>query len=105
MERNLPTPTMRFFWRKTCVLMPFFVEELVRTIRQIAPGQCGDRINHLPKSGLRPLDLVKRTSERFLRPLPFNCDTRDAPRRFDQFKISLIWGSSLRIGDAESAEN
>src|ERR1700746_1812692 len=105
MERNLPTPTMRFFRRKACVLMPFFVEELVRTIRQIAPGQCGDRINHLPKSGLRPLDLVKRISERFLRPLPFNCDTRDVPRGFDQCKILLIWGSSLRIGDAESAEN
>jgi hypothetical protein len=31
--------------------MPSFVEELVWTIRQIAPGQRGNRIKHLPKFG------------------------------------------------------
>src|SRR5580700_6609370 len=66
MESSLPTPTMRFFRGQACVLMPLFVEELVRTIRQIAPSHCWDRINHLPKFGLGLLDLVKRTSERFL---------------------------------------
>jgi hypothetical protein len=49
--------------------MPLFVEELIRTIGQIAPRHCGDRINHLPKFGLGPLDLVKRISERLLCPL------------------------------------
>src|SRR5882724_9766073 len=89
MERNLPTPTMRFFRRKTCVLMPFFVEELVRAIGQIAPGQCRDRINHLPKSGLRPLDLVKRISERFLRPLAFDGDASDVTCAFYEREVFL----------------
>src|SRR5580658_6516465 len=69
MKRNLPAPTVRFLVGKACVLMPSFVKELVRTIRQIAPGECGDRVNHLPKLGLGLLDLVKRSFKRFLCPL------------------------------------
>src|SRR6267154_158431 len=95
MEGNLPTPTMRFFRRKTCVLMPFFVKELVRTIRQIAPGQCRDRINHLPKSGLRPLDLVKRISERFLRPLAFDGDASDVTCAF--YEREVFFGGNSRL--------
>src|SRR5215510_9765349 len=53
MERGLPSPAMRLFGRETCVVMPSFVQEIVRTIRQIALGQRGDRIDHLPKSGFR----------------------------------------------------
>src|ERR1700747_1844219 len=95
MERNLPTPTVRFFMRKTCVLMPFLVEELVRTIRQIAPGQCRDRINHLPKSGLRPLDLVKRISECFLRPLAFNGYASDVTCAF--YEHEVLFGGNPRL--------
>src|SRR5262247_731494 len=69
MERGLPAPTMRLFRRKTCIFMPAFVEELVRTIRQIAPHECRDGINHLPKFGFRLLDFIKRISEGLLRPL------------------------------------
>src|SRR6202044_747281 len=69
MESSLPTPTTRFFRGQACVFMPLFVEELVRAIRQIAPGHCGDRINHLPKSGLGFLYLAKRLFELFLCPL------------------------------------
>src|SRR5258708_4118123 len=105
MERTLPTPTMRFFRRKTCVLMPFFVEELVGTIRQIAPGQCGDRINHLPKSGLRPLELVKRISERFLRPLAFNGNASDVTCAFYEREV-FFGGNSRRMGiKRESAQH
>src|SRR5258707_4575538 len=105
MERTLPTPTMRFFRRKSCVLMPFFVEELVRTIRQIAPGQCGDRINHLPKSGLRPLDLVKRISERFLRPLAFNGDASDVTCAFYEREVFFGGNSRLMGIKRESAQH
>src|SRR5262249_352999 len=87
MERGLPAPTMRLFWRETCVFVPTFVEELVRTIRQIAPRECRDRINHLPKCGFRLLDMVKHISEGFLRPLAFNCDEHDARGRLDQSKV------------------
>src|SRR5262252_10323584 len=69
MERGLPAPTMRLFRRKTCIFMPAFVEELVRTFRQIAPGECRDGINHLPKFGFRLLDFFKRIPESLLRPL------------------------------------
>src|SRR5262249_34115705 len=77
MKRGLPAPTMRLFRRETCIVMPTFVEELVRTIRQIAPRERGNGINHLPKFGFRLLDLLKGMSEGFLRPLAFNCDERD----------------------------
>src|SRR5215470_663911 len=48
MERGLPAPAMRFFRGQTCIFMPTFVEKLVRAVRQIAPSQCRDSINHLP---------------------------------------------------------
>src|ERR1700747_90841 len=105
MEGSLPTPAMRLFRGETGIFMPTFVEELVRTVRQIAPRECRDGINHLPKFGLRLLDLVKRISEGFLRPLAFNCDASDVPGSLDQFKISTVGGPWLRMGDAESAEN
>src|SRR5689334_9113862 len=69
MEGGLPAPPVRLFSGETCIFMPSFVEELVRTIWQIAPRECGDRIDHLSKSGLRLLDFVKRISESFLGPL------------------------------------
>ncbi len=80
MESSLPAPAVRFFGGQPCVIMPFLVEELVRTIRQIAPSHCRDRINHLPKFGLGLLDLVKRICERFLCPLSiFNVGPRCVP--------------------------
>src|SRR5215813_7013273 len=84
MERGLPARTMRLFRGETCIFMPTFVEELVRTIRQIAPRECRDGINHLPKFGFRLLDFVKRISEGFLRPLAFNCDARDVRELLDE---------------------
>ena len=71
MEGGLPAPTVRLFGRETCIFMPTFAKELVRTIRQIAPRKRGDGINHLPKFGLRILDFGKRVSESFLRLLAF----------------------------------
>src|SRR4029077_5023375 len=85
--------------------MPFSVEELVRTIRQIAPGQCGDRINHLPKSGLRPLDLIKRISDRFLRPLAFNGDASDVTCAFYEREVSSGGNSRLMRVKRESAQH
>src|ERR1700730_15317152 len=55
MDRSLPTPTVRLFGRQAGVLMPALVKELVRTIREIAPGQRGDRVDHLPKFSFRVL--------------------------------------------------
>src|SRR5215472_16108589 len=77
MKRSLPTPAMRLLLGETCVFVPTFAEKLVRTIRQIAPRECRDGINHVPKFRFRLLDFIKRTSEGFLRPLAFNCDERD----------------------------
>src|SRR5258708_13899888 len=67
MESGLPSPTMRFFRGEARVLMPSLVQELVWTIRQVAPDQCRDGIDHLPKFGFGLLDLVERISQRFLR--------------------------------------
>src|SRR5262245_38541693 len=77
MKRSLPAPTMRLFLGETCVFVPTFTEKLVRTVRQIAPRERRDGINHPPKFGFRLLDFIKRISESFLRPLAFNCDERD----------------------------
>ncbi len=55
MDRSLPTPTVRLFGRQAGVLMPALVKELVRTIRQIAPGQRGDRVDHPAKFAFRVL--------------------------------------------------
>src|SRR5207302_2602270 len=85
---------------QTCAL-PIFV----RTIRQIAPGQCRDRINHLPKSGLRPLDLVKRISERFLRPLAFDGDASDVTCAFYEREVFFGGNSRLMGIKRESAQH
>src|SRR5258708_28268581 len=66
MEGGLPSPTMRFFRRQARVLMPSLVQKLVWAIRQVAPDQCGDGIDHLPKFGLGFLDLVERIAQSFL---------------------------------------
>src|ERR1700692_3193192 len=105
MERSLPTHTMWLFGGKACVLMPFFIEEFVRTIRQIAPGQCGNRINHLPKPGLRRLEFAKRLSERFLRPLAFNGDAGDMPGAFYEREVFFGRNSHLMRVKRESAQH
>src|SRR5215471_753189 len=66
MECNLPAPAVGLVWGEPSILMPTFVQKLVRTVGQIAPNQRGDRINHLPQFGFRPLDLLERTSKSFL---------------------------------------
>src|SRR6185295_2084541 len=67
MKRFLPAPTMRLFRGEPCVFMPTFAEEFVWTIRQTAPRERGNGINHLPKFGFRLLDFVKCILKCFLR--------------------------------------
>src|SRR5258708_6739706 len=71
---------MRLFRGQACVLMPSFVEELVRTIGQIAPRHRGDGVNNLPKFGLGLLHLVERISKSFLGSFPvLNVSRRRVP--------------------------
>src|SRR6266446_5200241 len=105
MEDALPTPTIRLFGRKTCVLVPSFVEELVGTVRQIAPRKSGNRIDHLPKFRLRLLQKGHRISEGFVRSLSLDCDSRDMPGRLDEFEIFIVRNSCLHMRDAEGAKN
>src|SRR5271167_2870268 len=70
MDRTLPTPAARLFGRQAGVLMPALVKELVRTIRQIAPSQRGDGVDHLPKFPFRVLYFLQRFAECLLRSLP-----------------------------------
>src|SRR5258708_7589393 len=95
---------MRLFGGKTRILVPTFVEELVRTVRQIAPGQRGDRINHLPKPGLRIFDLIPRCSESVLSSLTFNRYAGYVRCPLDQSQI--LFGGTSRLGriERESAE-
>src|ERR1700739_4319034 len=46
MECSLPTPAMRLLLGKTRIFMPTFVKEFVGAIRQIAPRECRDGIDH-----------------------------------------------------------
>src|ERR1700726_1355053 len=80
-DRNLPTRTIGLLAGEARVLMPALVKELVRTIRQIAPGQRGDRIDYLPTFCFRIRYLIQRSSKTPLRPLPFNRDQCDTPSR------------------------
>src|SRR5258708_40273626 len=60
---------MGLFGRKPSVLVPTFVEELIRTIRQDGPSQRGDRVDHLPKFSFRVLQFAQRSAECPLRSL------------------------------------
>src|SRR4029077_15345561 len=86
MEGGLPSPTMRFFRGEARVLMPSLVQELVWTIRQVAPDQGRDGIDHLPKFGFGFLDLVKSVSESFLR-LPSVLDVSGGERPANHFSV------------------
>src|SRR5437660_2914586 len=103
MEDGLPGPTIRLFRREACVLVPSSVEELVRTVRQIAPRKSGNRIDHLPKFRLRLLQQGQRICEGFLRSLSLDCDSRDMPCRLDEFEIFIVRNSCLHMRDAEGA--
>src|SRR5262249_29185336 len=46
-------------------------------------------IDHPAKLFFRLTDRVKGISERFLRPLAFDCDQREAPGRLDQSKVRI----------------
>src|SRR4026208_2202341 len=52
MQYDLPAPAVRLLRSEACVFMPAFAQELVWTIRQIAPGERRDGINHLAKLAL-----------------------------------------------------
>src|SRR5215469_2897787 len=49
MKRSLPTPALRFFRGQARILVPCFVEELVRAVGPVAPSQRGDRIKDVAK--------------------------------------------------------
>src|SRR5690242_9739649 len=97
MESGFPAPAMRLFRGQACVVVPSFIEEFVRTIGQIAPGECWNSVNHLSKSCFRFLDLTQCSSESFLGPLPFDCNTSNVSSSFDQFKIFKARSSGLAI--------
>src|SRR5215469_7063224 len=61
MECGLPAPTVRFFRGETGIFMPTFVEELVGTVGEIAPCQCGDRIDDGCEIALARLQSLFRT--------------------------------------------
>src|SRR6266568_3727967 len=105
MKGTLPSPAMRLFGRETCVVMPSFVQEFVRTIRQIAPCQRRNRINDPQKFGFRPPELVEGTSESFLRSLAFNCDQCDVPRALDQREIRIRGYARLGTVQSECAKH
>ena len=60
MERGLPAPAIRLFRREAGVFVPSFIEKLVRTVCEIAPGERRYRIDHLAESNLRQLHLFER---------------------------------------------
>src|ERR1051326_3883371 len=47
MECGLPAPSMRYFRRETCIVVPIFVEKFVAAVREIAPRQRRDGINDI----------------------------------------------------------
>src|SRR6185369_13267148 len=49
MECSLPPPAIRLVRGETSIFMPVPVEEFVRAVRQVAPGQRGDGIDHMPQ--------------------------------------------------------
>src|SRR6185369_4875438 len=61
MESNLPAPTMRLFRRETRVFMPTSIEELVGSVGQIAPSQCGNCIDDGDEIVLARLQSLFRT--------------------------------------------
>src|SRR5262249_23682425 len=105
MERGLPAPTMRLFRGETCIFMPTFVEELARTVRQGAPRECRNGINHLPELGFRLLDLLERISEGFLRPLALNCDARDVRELLDEALMERRGLFGLVVVERERAQD
>ena len=60
MDRELPSPVMRFLRGETCVVVPSLVEEFVRTIRVVAPRKGGDRVDNLSKASLRLFRFFER---------------------------------------------
>ena len=53
MNRGLPSPAVRLFRGETRVVMPSFIQEFVGTIRQVAPGEGGDRVDDPSELSLR----------------------------------------------------
>src|SRR5215472_4450807 len=65
MERNLPAPTMRFFWGETGVFVPTLAKKFVGTIRQVAPCEGRDRIDYSSQFRFRFLDSRECVLQRF----------------------------------------
>src|ERR1700676_3536052 len=101
MNRDLPSPAMRFLRRQTRVVVPSLVKELVGAIRKSAPGERRDRVDGLPKGRFRLPNLVNGPFEGLLGSLTLNRDPGDIACRLDQLKISTVGNSRLSIGHAE----
>jgi len=96
---------MRFFRRKTRVLVPFLVEET----RSDHPADCTRPVwivsINLSKSGLRPLTWFKRISERVPRPLAFDGDASDVTCAFYKREVFFSGNSRLMGIKRESAQH
>lgn len=57
---QLASPSRAILRGKTGIFVPPSVQKLVRTVREIAPRQCGDRVDYLTKFVLRFLDFLQR---------------------------------------------
>jgi len=59
MDRDFPSAAVRPLRRETGVVMPTLVKELIRTIRQMAPRERGDRVDDLSKLKFRLLRVTE----------------------------------------------
>src|ERR1700722_20985720 len=59
MNDRLPSGPTRLFGAEARIVMPWLVEEFVRTIRQIAPYQRGDGIHHDTELSFRWVHLTE----------------------------------------------
>src|SRR5262245_30905545 len=105
MKGRLPAPAMRLFRGETRIFVPPFIEELVRTIRQVAPREGRNGIEYLTEFRFRSLDFVERTSERLLRSLAFNGDARDVGKLLDDALIERSGLCRLVVVERERAED
>src|SRR5256885_1101134 len=75
MERNAPRVLDDDSLRSQArVVVPALIQKLIRTIRQIAPGNRWHSVDDLPEIAFRLLNLGKGRSESLLRLLAFNRD-------------------------------
>src|SRR5258708_24750525 len=104
-KRSLPSPPAAFCRGKPRIFLPAPVGKLIPTVVQNAISLRGNCVDDLPEPGLVLLDLVKRLSERFLRPLAFNGDAGDMPGSFYERKVFFARNSRLMGVKGKSAQH